>query len=253
MNKYILIILCCFGIIASSCKRQKITDTTAVSTETTEFKVEEIDFQYFNSRSKITYKDAENNLTATVNIRMKKDSVIWLSISKVGVEGVRSLITQDSIFVVDKLKNDFTAYDFKSLSEKFGFSISFDLMQAAILGNLPMSKKKEKLKLIKEKDFYLLRQNDQQVTIDNYISADNRKLKKILMVEQPTNNSLTLDYEDFSMLNNFLFPYSSLISLHYQSSQGYYNTLVTIQHLKAEISDKELKFPFNVPQKYDRK
>jgi hypothetical protein len=79
------------------------------------------------------------------------------------------------------------------------------------------------------------------------------KLKKILMVEQPTNNSLTLDYEDFSMLNNFLFPYSSLISLQYQSPQGYYNTLVTIQHLKAEISDKELKFPFNVPNKYDRK
>ncbi|QHT70569.1 DUF4292 domain-containing protein [Rhodocytophaga rosea] len=107
--------------------------------------------------------------------------------------------------------------------------------------------------MIKEKDFYLLRQNDQQVTIDNYISADNMKLKKILMVEQPTNNSLTLDYENFNMLNNFLFPYSSLISLQYQSSQGHYSTLVTIQHLKAEISDKELKFPFNVPQKYDRK
>jgi hypothetical protein len=253
MNKSLFILLCCFGIIASACKRQKITATPTVATENTEFTVQEIDFNYFNSKSKITYKDAENNLTATVNIRMKKDSIIWLSISKVGVEGVRSMITQDSIFVADKLKNEYTNYDFKSLSEKFGFTITFDLLQAAILGNLPMARKKEKVKLIKEKDFYLLRQNDQQVTIDNYISADNMKLKKILMVEQPTNNSLTLDYENFSMLNNFLFPYSSLISLQYQSSQGYYNTLVTIQHLKAEISDKELKFPFNVPQKYDRK
>jgi hypothetical protein len=184
---------------------------------------------------------------------MKKDSIIWLSVSKVGVEGVRSMITQDSIFVLDKLKNEYTVYDFKSLSEKFNFSISFELLQAAILGNLPMSRKRSKAKVIKDKDHYLLRQNDQSVTIDNYISADNMKLKKILMVEQPTNNSLTLDYEDFNMVNNFLFPFKSLISLQYQSSQEKYNTLVTIQHLKAEISDKELKFPFNVPQKYDRK
>ncbi|QHT70570.1 DUF4292 domain-containing protein [Rhodocytophaga rosea] len=144
MNKHILIILCCFGIIASACKRQKITATPTVATDNTEFKVQEIDFAYFNSKSKITYKDAENNLTATVNIRMKKDSIIWLSISKVGVEGIRSLITQDSIFVVDKLKNDFTTYDFKSLSEKFGFNITFDLMQAAILGNLPIAPKRKK-------------------------------------------------------------------------------------------------------------
>lgn len=253
MNKAILSLLLCVSILGSSCKRQRITDTVAVPTENAELKIQEIDFSYFNSRSKITYKDAENNLTATVNIRMKKDSIIWLSVSKIGVEGIRSLITQDSIYVVDKLKNEFTVYDFKTLSEKFKFNITFDLLQAAILGNLPMSRKKEKVKVIKEKDYFLLRQNDQQVTIDNYISADNMKLKKILMVEQPTKNSLTLDYENFSLLNNFLFPYNSLISLQYQSAEGYYNTLVTIQHLKAEISDKELKFPFNVPQKYDRK
>ena len=126
-------------------------------------------------------------------------------------------------------------------------------LQAAILGNLPLSRKNVKGKITREKDLYLLRQKEDMVTIDNYISANNMKLKKILMVEQPANNSLTLDYENFNKLNNFLFPYSSLVSLQYQSPQGNYNTVVTIQHLKAEISDKELKFPFNVPQKYDRK
>jgi hypothetical protein len=184
---------------------------------------------------------------------MKKDSIIWLSISKVGVEGARSLITKDSIYVVDKLKNEYTVYDFETLSEKFNFNITFDFIQAAILGNLPLSQKKDKAKLIREKGQYLLRQNENSVTIDNYINSENMKLKKLFMVEQPSNNSLTLDYEDFKVLNSFLFPYSSLLSLQYTSSEGYYNTSVAIQHQKVELSDKELKFPFNIPQKYDRK
>ncbi len=254
MNK-----LSCFAFIffiaisSFSCKRQRISTPNAVETDLGGVTIQEIDFNYFNSRSKVTFTDAENNVTATVNIRMKKDSIIWLSVSKLGVEGMRSVITQDSIFVLDKLKNEYTAYDFASLKEKFNFNITFDILQAAILGNLPLSRKKTKEKIIKENDLYLLRQKENTITVDNYISAENMKLKKISMVEEPTNNSLTLNYENFNMLNNFLFPYSSLISLQYQSSQGNYTTVVAIQHLKAEISDKELKFPFNVPQKYDRK
>jgi hypothetical protein len=252
MNKLSCILFFCVIFISFSCKRQKIS-LTPTTTEVNNLSVQEIDFTYFSSKSKITYNDAENNLNAIVNIRMKKDSLIWLSISKIGVEGARSLITKDSIYVLDKLKNEYSVYDFQTLSEKFNFNITFDFIQAAILGNLPLSPKNEKVKLVKERDHYLLRQNKNSVTIDNYISTENMKLKKLLMVEQPSNNSLTLDYEDFKIINNSLFPYSSLVSLKYESSQGYYNTLVSIQHQKVEITDKELKFPFNVPQKYDRK
>lgn len=252
MNKLFCLIFFCVVFIFFSCKRQKIS-LPPNTTEVNNFTIQEIDFTYFSSRSKINYKDSENNLNAIVNIRMKKDSVIWLSISKIGVEGARSLITKDSIYIIDKLKNEYTVSDFKTLSDKFNFTITFDFIQAAILGNLPFSQEKDKAKLVKAKDYYLLRQNENSVTIDNYISTEDMKLKKISMVEQPSNNSLTLDYEDFKMLNNVLFPYSSLVSLQYESSQGYYTTLVIVQHQKVEITEKELKFPFNLPQKYDRK
>lgn len=252
MNKLTYILFFCVIIVSFSCKRQKIHLPPTI-TEANNLNIQEIDFKYFSSRSKITYNDAENNLNAIANIRIKKDSIIWLSISKIGVEGARGLITQDSIYIIYNLKNEFSAYDFRTLSEKFNFNITFDIIQAAILGNLPLSQKSEKAKLIKEKDHYLLRQSENSVTINNYISTSNMKLTKLLMVEQPTNNSLTLNYNDFKVLNNFLFPYTSLISVQYQSQQGNDNTLINIQHQKVEITDKELKFPFSIPQKYDRK
>lgn len=253
MNKPALFCLCLL-LTFFSCKRPRLTSSTPETTpDLDEFIVQEIDFNYFNAKSRVSYKDADNTFTATVNIRMKKDSLIWLSVSKAGIEGARSLITRDSIYVLNKLKNEYTVYDFQSLSQKFNFTIDFDLMQAAIVGNLPVERKKSKEKLTTEKDFFLLRQSDQAVEVNNYIGKDNQKLKKIVMVEPSTNNSLTLDYEDFRLLNAFLFPYKSLVSLQYKSPEGYYHTLVTIQHQKAEISDKELKFPFNVPDKYERK
>ncbi|MDO1447027.1 DUF4292 domain-containing protein [Rhodocytophaga aerolata] len=252
MNKYTYYILFFLVIFTFSCKRQKINLPTS-TTKIKNLSVQEIDFKYFSSRSKVTYTDSENNLNAIANIRIKKDSLIWISVSKIGVEGVRALITQDSILVVNRLKNEFTAYDFKSLSEKFNFNITFDIIQAAIVGNLPLAQESDNAKLVKEKDHFLLRQSENSITIDNFISANTMKLTKLLMIEQPTNNSLTVDYGDFKPLNTFLFPYSSIVSLQYQATKGNDQTSVNIQHQKVEITDEELKFPFDIPQKYDRK
>jgi hypothetical protein len=253
MNKTpILFIL--FTILFFACKKPASVSVAPTEEDYSNIKVQEIDFEYFKSKSKITYQDATRDETATVDIRMRKDSIIWLSVGKLGFEGLRGLITRDSIFVLDKLNNEYLTYDFKSLSEKFNFTITFDLLQAAILGNLPIGRRgKDREKIIKDKDYYMLRQKNDSVQIDSYINAENLKLKKILVIEQASNNSLSLDYENFSLLNNFLFPYRSLISLKYKSAKGSYNTLVGIQHIKAEILDKELKFPFNVPQRFERK
>jgi len=216
--------------------------------------VKNVEFAYFKSRSKITYTEAAASQNATVDIRIKRDSVIWLSLNKVGIEGARTLITRDSIFIIDRLNNDFLSYDFVSLSKRFNFPITFDLLQAAILGNLLLQEENNRaLEVIREKDFYLLKQSEDSVTINQYVSPEDFKVKKVLIVEKPTNNSLSLSYENFNLLDNFLFPYTSQLSLNYQSQQGNFITEVSLQHQKAELSDKELKFPFAVPLKYERK
>lgn len=65
----------------------------------------------------------------------------------------------------------------------------------------------------KENEYFMLRQNEGKISLENYIGEQNRRLKKLLVTEQPGKNSLTLNYEDFTQLNNYLFPYTSLIQL----------------------------------------
>lgn len=237
-------------------------DSVAVSapiTETDDAKVnvnvETVDFKYLTAKSKVSFKSKDQDIdNANVNIRMLKDSVLWLSIVAGPIEVVRGLITRDSIQIIDRYHKEYYLYDFNTLSQKFNFQLNFDLIQSILVGNMPIPKK-ENQRFKKEKDYFMLRQQEGKIMLENYIGEQSRRLKKLLVTEQPTKNSLTLDYDDFTQLNNYLFPYTSLIQLDYQSQKDnlLYQTVFRIKHQKVELSEKPVSFPFSIPQKYDRK
>ncbi len=217
--------------------------------------VAEIDFRYLTAKSKLSFKNKDQDISnASLHLRVRKDSLIWMSISKIGIEAARVLITRDSVTIMDKIEKQYTVYDFPSLSRQFNFDLSFDLLQALIVGNLPLPKRPA-LKVKNEREYLLLRQSEGKVLVDNYIGENDRKLKRLMVTEQPTKNALRLDYEDFTALNTFLFPYSSLVTVDYKSQTDgqFYQTLIRIKHNKVELVEKDPGFPFTIPGKYIRK
>ena len=238
------------------------TDSVAVAIRPTRPGIEEaranvaeIDFRFLTAKSKISFKSPQQDIdNASINIRVRKDSLIWLSVSKLGIEAVRGLITRDSITIIDKIHRQYSVYDFPTLSKQFNFAMNFELLQALIVGNLPLPKRPAQ-KIKNERDYLLLRQSEGKVLVENYIGEQDRKLKKLMVTEQPTKNTLRLDYDDFTSLNNFLFPYTSLVTLDYKSKTDgqFYQTLLRIKHNKVELVDKNPGFPFTIPAKYERR
>lgn len=217
--------------------------------------VAEIDFRYLTAKSKFSIKSKDENTdNASMNIRVRKDSLIWFSVQKLGIEAARGIATRDSIIILDKIHSEYSVYDFPTLSRQFNFDLSFDLLQSLIVGNLPLPKRPAQ-KIKNERDYLLLRQSEGKVLVENYIGEDDRKLKKLMVTEQPTKNTLRLDYADFKALNNFLFPYTSLIMLDYKSDADgqFYQKLLQIRHSKVELVDKSPGFPFSIPAKYVRR
>ena len=287
MNKHLLISVLVVFVFSEGCRRQQLSRTVTTTPvavppaptdsslarrplspdsatiprparpgiEEARANVVEIDFRYLTAKSKISFKSQQQDIdNANVNIRVRKDSVIWVSVSKLGIEAVRGMITRDSITIIDKIHREYSVYDFPTLSKQFNFDMNFDLLQALIVGNLPLPKRPAQ-KIKNERDYLLLRQSNGKVMVENYIGEQDHKLKKLMLTEQPTKNTLRLDYEDFTSLNNFLFPYTSLVTLDYQSkSDGqFYQTLLRIKHNKVEMVDKSPGFPFTIPAGYQRR
>ncbi|GAB4047605.1 DUF4292 domain-containing protein [Spirosoma litoris] len=218
-------------------------------------RVAEIDFQYLTTKSKLSFKSPSQDIdNANVSIRIQKDSLIWLSVSKLGIEAVRGLITPDSITIIDKIHKEYTVYDFPTLSKQFNFQMNFQLLQALIVGNLPFPKRPAQL-IKNEGNELLLRQTEGQALVENYIGEQDRKLKKLVITEQPTKNTLRLDYEDFTTLTNFLVPYTSLLTLDYQSKTDGQSrqTQLRLKHTKVELVETSPGFPFTLPTNYERR
>jgi hypothetical protein len=219
-------------------------------------KIDEIDFVNFSSTSKLHYKTATESQNAQINFRIKKDSLIWFSISGFGIEAVRGIINKDSLFAIDKLHREYYKFDFASLSNNFKFDLNYDILQSLVLGNMPIKKKGKNKYVKRENDYYLLHQEDGKVLIDNYIGDANRKLKKLqLTKEAQAENKLTMTFDDFQKINDHIFPYESLIKVDYQSDKDnkFYETLIELKHKKVEFSKGNLNFPFSIPANYTPK
>jgi hypothetical protein len=100
---------------------------------------------------------------------------------------------------------------------------------------------------------YLLKQTSGHVEILNFISAATMKIQKVEMKENNSHNSVTLNYGNFQPIGNKSFPYDGTINVFYKTVGGLLNTTIIFEYTKAEVGDKELKFPFNIPKRYDRR
>ncbi|QKZ11402.1 DUF4292 domain-containing protein [Spirosoma sp. KUDC1026] len=288
MNKFIGIAgLCSLLLLGNACRRQPATDsrnfgvmpkidstsqtvavnptpidTTAKTASNAASQpnaarpaVAEVDFRYLTTRSKLSFKGPKQELdNANLTIRARKDSLIWLSVSKLGIEAVRTLITPDSIIVLDKLHKETVAFDFPTLSRQFNFRINFALLQSILLGNLPYPQQAATVASSSETTI-LSRQQAGPVLVENYISKPNQKLTQVRLTDQPTQNTLQVTYEQFTALATVLFPFTNLITLTYkpkatdQASQ----TDIQIRHNRVELSDTNPGFPFSVPASYQHR
>lgn len=96
-----------------------------------------INFTTFSAKIDVDYEDAEGKkYNVNANLRMYKDSVIWVSITAIfGIEGLRALITPDSVKILDKQNNTYTARSVSYLQEVTALPLDMSSLQQLLIGN----------------------------------------------------------------------------------------------------------------------
>ncbi|MDX2195275.1 MAG: DUF4292 domain-containing protein [Cytophagales bacterium] len=211
------------------------------------------DFQYLSTKSKIEFTDGVDQFQSQATFRFRKDSVIWISVNPaLGIEAIRCLITRDSVFIINRLQKEYYLYSYKSLSEYLNYELNYDLIQNILFGNIPFTQSPEDSTEV-DSTFSILHQSRKNFAIDNYIRNNNMKLERFAARDVTNDNILEINYDNFKKINEILFAFTNKISLSFRSRVGYRSMYVGIEHHKVEIADKELKFPFNIKQKWERR
>jgi len=288
MNKLsltkIFILLICISTFAFSCKSKKkakaVETPIVVAVDSTvsdkckldfksgkvlakHMKEKELDFTYaaakFNCELTLDNEDHSFN----VSVRCRKDSVIWMSISKLGIDAARALITKDSVKITLGLtEKKYFVGDFSYINELLQADLDYDMIQALLFGNsAAFYDEDEKLKPGKDKvncNYFLStvkkktarKINDGAIQPDeNYqtmwLNPDSYKIVMLEFEDVKTKRKFNACYEDFKPVDNFLAPFKLTYSI------------TAEKIIKAEIRYSRIilnevqTFPFKIPASYE--
>ncbi len=69
-------------------------------------------------------------------LRMRNDSLVWLSITAtMGIEVVRAKVSNDSVWVINRLERTYLAEPIETLAAQLGMPLSLPLIQTLLLDN----------------------------------------------------------------------------------------------------------------------
>lgn len=248
MNRKLTLFLVLISVVFSSCNKNIVGFK---SDKKESVNVEEIDFDYFQTRTKVRYAEGDKQVNGNAHIRIRKDSLIWFSVSpSVGLEATRVMITKDTAIVINRMDKEYYIFNFEEISRYFNFKVDFELIQSILLGNLAREID-DKTQIAKENNYYLIKQLSGPLDIQSFVLMDNKKIETVLITENESTNFMTLKYSEFKETDEYLFPKICQVNLTYKAKKGPLVTSINLQHNKAIISDKPLKFPFTIPTKYE--
>lgn len=245
MNRFFLIVSF-FLMLLSACKKHPATSGDLQKGEH-HMEWTPLSFNYLVIKSKINFKTQGNSNNLTANIRIKKDSLIWLSITPgMGIEVVRAIVTPDSVKVINRLDNKYDAYSISYIKETLGIDMDYSSLQNLIVGDvlLPFS----------ETDQVITSDNTWQVTqhhngID-VVSLISRIQKKVTQAEAKSTDGkyVLTTYKDFILTDSVLFHQEQSLLL----KNGADTSFIEASHQKIEFPKKSVAFPFNVPKRFEK-
>lgn len=209
-----------------------------------------IDYNTFSGKVKVDYRGGDGkDYDFNAFLRMRKDSVIWVSINAaLGIEAFRILITPDSVKVLNKLDKVAQFRSLSYLQEVTQLPIDFHTLQDIIIGNPVYFDRNNIVSMKVDPNGISLSSVGELfkhfITISN---SDYVVLNSKLDDHEPgRSRTAVLEYDDYEIKGNVHFSTKRKISVAEKS------TLEVTLDFKQYDFNQTLGYPFSVPKNYKR-
>ena len=256
MNK--LTLLLALGLLLGSCARKAVPTVSTVGPGTSVPVAEPMvratntTFTFLNAKGKAQINLKGNKQGANLALRMRRDSIIWVSASLAGIEGVRAVLTRDSVRVINRLEKTYFSGGYDYLSKLLNVPVSFAQMQALLLGDyLPAPTGTTPTVATEEAGRQRVTYPLADVVIERLLQSGGR-VQQLRVSDAATKRNLTVDYTDFRPLEEqAAMPFAHATFIQAQQPEAGVAT-AAINYTKVNAGRERLAFPFSVPKGYKR-
>ena len=264
-------ILLIFSLLATvpflnSCSSKKSLTKTTLREFTAgkliqEVEANQFEFDYFQSRINMKIETKEKNVSVKGQLRMKRDSIIWTSVSlPMGLEVIRIKVKPDSVFFLNRTEKIYLCENIEVFNDISPMITTIGFIQSVLVGNDINLRESDDYKiqiadgqynlLISKKLKKSIKNNDEDWKVmlkDIWIDPKLFKITKYHIREyNDSKRKIELEYSDFEEVNGKSIPTKIHVNIH---GDLYLKASITLSNI---VVDEPIEFNFNVPKKYER-
>ncbi len=264
MRSIILILLV---LMAISCRSTKKPAKQPIKSEGPEYlfrklKENEFKFEWLRAKFGAELKSDQQSPSFSGQLRIRRDSLIWISVSKFSIEAFRLIISPDSVRMINRLDKTYMLEDFSYMNKFVNGALDFDMVQAFLTGNDFSFFENSQFKAsIDSKEYKLTTSNrgklkkyvkdshgEIKIPIQNiWLNAENFKITKVLIKEvKQEGRKLNATYGNFTLVNEQLFPFDLKFDISAENSAK-----IKVNYKDIRINEKQ-SFPFKISKNYSK-
>ena len=262
-------LLFCLILILTSCRTSRKTTGTTLPGASSGLLIEKMKenglvFESLAAKFNADYRDGENQTSFNGTLRIKKDSILWLSLSPaLGIELMRVAITRDSVKILDRMKATGIVQDFHYLHQWMDYLPDFGMIQEMIVGNgFTFADPNHTIAAV-DGNQYRLEIPEPSATAESpdgqdpvgttsfyqiWLDPENFKVVRTLVQEtRGAGRTIESTYHGFKMAGEQTFPYEVTCVV-----QDAGRRLELSLHYSRVKLNETLSFPFTIPKGYTR-
>ena len=193
--------------------------------------------EWLSLKGRIKLIKDEKEIALKINIKYRKDSLIWASISApFDIELFRTMLTKDSVYYLNRTNKTFFVRPITQIKNFLKADISFGEIQEIITANPRILKNEYTFQIIENKFELKAKQAAYKVSTDFYRILNARVFDN--------EHELYYEFSSFINQNEFIFPKQFLLSV-----KSFENFEATLDYSKIVFNEKQ-KIVFKIPNSY---
>lgn len=227
-------------------------------------KEHEFKFNQFSAKFNVTYEVDRKKTSVSGNLRIEKDSIIWISITPaLGIEAVRFMLTPDSIKFINRINKTYFVHEFTYINQLLNKTLDFDMAQSFLIGNdfslyesntfkASIENQQYKLSTInrrKLRRFVRRSEDDISIPIQSiWLDPESFKVSKVLLKEaERDSRKFQANYSEFEKIDKEFIP----AKLEFKVETVGKKINIKINYSKIQINQNQT-YLFRVPEGYTK-